>query len=254
MAPRKPSPVDKDLIEGRQQRHALLLIWAMVAAVGVLIIVYGQYKIGQARASVHWPVVPGTMITSQIKSHTDDEGHVSYYADIDYVYTVQGKEYHSYVVVLGGHEYSASQVVGRYPVGETVDVAYDPDKPGRSVLEPGVESRGPLTTGISMILGSLIMGTLLNFLLRRSMKEEKNLLDKILILIFTITFFPLIVCKGNLWALAGMLTVATCLMLLELHPVVNIPLMVFVAFYGIIFALMLWMHFMGWFYSLVDKS
>ena len=47
---------------------------------------------------------------------------------------------------------------------------------------------------------------------------------------------------------------ATALMLLDLHPVLTVGMMVFVAFFGIIWFLWAWIHFMGWLHSLVDKS
>jgi len=72
-----------------------------------------------------------------------------------------------------------------------------------------------------MLFGSLFMATLFNFIFRRSMGEERNLLDKILILTFKVIFFPLIVTKGNLWASAGRIGLAAGLMMLELHPVLT---------------------------------
>ena len=245
---------DKELKEGRQQRHALLFIWSIVGTIGIMIVLYGEYKLKQSRASVEWPTVPGRIVTSEVDSHTDDEGQTSYSSDIEYVYTVKGIEYQSNVVVLGGHEYDVHQTVGRYPVGLTVEVSYDPGKHRRAVLEPGVESRAGQTLGWSMLVGSLFMATLFNFIFRRALNEEKNLLDKILILTFKIIFFPLIVTKGNFWALTGMIGLAAGLMMLELHPVLTTGLMVFVAFFGLIWVLWAWCHFMGWFYSLVDKS
>ena len=108
--------------------------------------------------------------------------------------------------------------------------------------------------GHSMLFGSLFMATLFNFIIRRSMGEERNLLDKILILTFKVIFFPLIVTKRNFWALAGLIGLANGLMMLELHPVLTTGLMVFVAFFGLIWVLWAWIYFMGWLYSLTDKS
>ena len=245
---------DKELKEGRQQRHALLFIWSIVGTIGIMIVLYGEYKLKQSRASVEWPTVPGRIVTSEVDSHTDDEGQTSYSSDIEYVYTVEGIEYQSDVVVLGGHEYNVHHTVGRYPVGLAVKVAYDPGKPRRAVLEPGVESHAKQTLGFIMLAGSLFMAVLINFLLRLAMHEERNLLDKILILTFKIIFFPLIVCKANVWALAGMVGLASGLIALELHPALTIGASVFAAFYGLILVLLLWVHFMGWLYSLVDNS
>ncbi|MFP6620972.1 MAG: DUF3592 domain-containing protein [Pirellulaceae bacterium] len=226
----------------------------IIGTIGIIIILYGEYKLKQASASVEWPVVPGRIVTLEVNSHTDDEGHTSYSSDIEYVYTVKGIEHQSDVVVLGGHEDDVHQTVARYPVGSTVHVSYDPCKASRAVLKPVVKSSELHELGWSMLRGSLSMATLFNFIIRRSMNEEKNLLDKILILTFKIIFFPLIVCKANVWALAGMVGLAAGLMVLELHPALTMGAMIFVAFYGIILVLLLWIHFMGWLYSLADKS
>ena len=249
----KPQGSDKELKEGRQQRHALLFIWGIIGTIGLAIILYGQLQRRRAEASADWPVVPGKIVTSEVTSHTDEDG-TTYSADIEYVYTVKGIEHRSDVVVIGGHPYGAQGAVSRYPLGKTVSVSYDPGKARRAVLEPGVKSSELHELGISMLLGSLFMATLFNFIIRRSMDEEKNLLDKILILTFKIIFFPLIVTKGNFWALAGMIGLAAGLMMLELHPVLTTGLMFFVAFFGVIWVLWAWCHFMGWLYSLADKS
>jgi len=75
----------------------------------------------------------------EVTSHTVEDG-TTYSADIEYVYTVEGIEHDSDVVVLRGHSYSAQEAVSRYPLGKTVSVSYDPGKANRAVLEPGVES------------------------------------------------------------------------------------------------------------------
>ena len=253
MPSRKQSESDKKKSEGRTQRHALLFIWGIIGTIGLVLILYGQLQRRRARASAEWPVVPGRIVTSEVTSHTDEDG-TTYSADIEYVYTVEGIEHRSDVVVIGGHPYGAQETVSRYPVGKTVSVSYDPGKASRAVLEAGVESYELHELGIAMLLGTLFMATLFNFILRRAGGEERNLLDKILILIFKIIFFPLIVTKGNFWALGGMIGLATALMLLDLHPVLTVGMMVFVAFFGIIWFLWAWIHFIGWFQELVERS
>ena len=245
--------VDKKMAEGRTQRHALLFIWAIVATIGLVLVLCGQFQRRRAKASLDWPVVPGRIVTSEVTSHTD-EGSTTYSADIEYVYSVEGIEYRSNTMVFGGHSYGAQQAVSLYPLGKTVSVSYDPRKPKRAVLKPGVQSYELDTLGYSMLCGSLFMATLFNFIIRRSMGEERNLLDKILILTFKVIFFPLLVTKGNFWALGGMIGLATALMLLDLHPVLTVGMMVFVAFFGIIWFLWAWIHFIGWFQSLLEQS
>ena len=235
--------VDKELAEGRSQRHALLFCWCVIGVIGLLFFFYGQYQLGWARASAQWPTVSGHIVTSEITTHID-EGETTYSDKIKYVYTVDGVEYQSSVVVIGSHEYSAHNVVARYPLDAEVSVAYDPSKPSRAVLEPGVESYGYQRLGISMILGVLFMGTLVNFLVRRGLDEEKNASDHLLIFLFKVVAFPITVCTGNLWVLGGMVGLSAWLGTLEIHSVLTYGSMFFTGIYGVIWALMLWIHFM----------
>ena len=244
---------DKELSEGRSQRHALLFIWGVIATIGLLLTLYGQYQLSWARASADWPVVAGRIVISEVTTHRDEEG-TTYSDKIKYVYTVVGAEYQSSVVVIGGHSYGAHRVVARYPLNADVSVAYDPNKPSRAVLEPGVESYQWQTFGISMVLGALFMGTLFNFILRRAMKEEKNLLDHALIILFKTVAFPITVCNGNLWVLGGMVGLAVWLSTLEIHPVLTYGSAIFGALYGVIWVLMLWISFMAWLYELRDRA
>ena len=84
--------VDKELAEGRSQRHALLFCWIVIGVIGLLFFFYGQYQLGWARASAQWPTVSGHIVTSEITTHID-EGETTYSDKIKYVYTVDGVEY-----------------------------------------------------------------------------------------------------------------------------------------------------------------
>ena len=64
--------VDKKMAEGRTQRHALLFIWAIVATIGLVLVLCGQFQRRRAKASLDWPVVPGRIVTSEVTSHTDE--------------------------------------------------------------------------------------------------------------------------------------------------------------------------------------
>lgn len=243
---------DKQKSEARSQRYALLLIWGLICVVGLGLLLYGQSRIKQARASLDWPVVTGEIVTSRVTSHSDENG-TTYSADIDYVYSVNGSEYRSSVVVIGGHEYRPHEAVARYPLGKKVPVSYDPQTFSRAVLEPGVESYLFQKWGLGIILASLFMASLFNFILRRAAHEERNLLDKAMILTFKTIFFPIIICKERLWLLGIMIGVTGYLAILEIHPVITIACAAFAAFYGVIGVLWLWCVFMGWLGSLVDK-
>ena len=248
----KSDEVDK-LAEGKMQRKALLFIWTVIGVVGLGVFLYGQYQLTRARGSVTWPLVTGKIITSQVQSHQDEDG-TTYSADIEYSYTVNEKHFKSDVIVIGGHEYSAGSAVDRYPLGKSVKVAYNPRKPDEAVLQPGVESTELQKWGISLMSGSFFMAVLFNFILRRAMHEDKNVVDHVLILLFKILFFPFVIADGNPLIMGAMVGLAYWITTLEFHPVLTVSAMVFTALYGLGLVFMLWGCLLGWLMGLADKS
>jgi hypothetical protein len=240
------------LAEGRMQRKALLFIWFVIGVVGLSIFLYGQYQLNRARGSVTWPLVDGKIITSQVQSHRGEDG-TTYSADIEYSYTVNEKQFKSDVIVIGGHDYGSS-AVERYPLGESVTVAYNPVKPHQAVLEPGVESTELQTWGISMMSGSFFMAVLFNFILRRAMNEDKNAGDHVLILLFKTLFFPFVIADGNPLIMGAMVGVAYWITTLEFHPVLTVSAQVFTALYGLGLIFMLWGCLLGWLMSLSEAD
>lgn len=237
------------LAEGRMQRKALLFIWTVIGVVGLGVFLYGQYQLTRARGSVTWPLVTGKIITSQVQSHHGEDG-TTYSADIEYSYTVNEKQFKSDVIVIGGHDYSAGSAVERYPLGESVRVAYNPVKPHQAVLQPGVESTELQKWGISMMSGAFFMAVLFNFILRRAMNEDKNAGDHVLILSFKILFFPFVIADGNPLIMGVMVGVAYWITTLEFHPVLTVSAQVFTALYGLGLIFMLWGCLLGWLMSL----
>ena len=244
----------KELAKARAQRKALLFIWAMIALAGLAITLWGEYQKEEARESANWPSVTGQIITSFVESSTDQDGDRYYSAEIEYKYSVDGNEYTGNTVRIGGHPYSAHDVVRRYPLYKEVSVAHNPVKPSRSVLEPGIISNEKAILGISMIGGSLFMGILFNFILRRATHEETNLSDRILTLLFKTLFFPFTIANGNPLIMAVMVGTAFWIATLEIHPAITWPARVFTAAYGLGLVFMLWGCFLGWLMSLAEKS
>ncbi len=239
----------ESLAQGRSERYALLMIWGAIITIGFLIFLYGHYQNLRSKASAEWPITNGEIVVSKVITNRTDEG-VSYSADIEYSYSVGRKTYSSDVVVIGGHDYSAREVVNRYPVGADVSVAYHPKRPRKAVLEPGKLTYGTQQFGIIMMAGALFMATLFDFIFRRALKEELNLFDHVIVISFKIIFFPIWYLHGNLWILGGMVGLAGWLSTLDGSPVITVPLMFFAAFYGVLGALILWCRFMGLLFSL----
>ncbi|MBN1808753.1 MAG: DUF3592 domain-containing protein [Planctomycetes bacterium] len=144
-----------------------LLIFVVV---GAGLAVYGNSVVAKAKASAGWPSAKGRIERSSLDSRrtrsTDSRGHgretTSYYADIMYSYTVDGRKYSGGKVRYGASSTSraaADKLVEKYRAGEDVDVYYDPAKPEESVLEPGAVWQSYLMLGIGILLaiGGLLL-------------------------------------------------------------------------------------------------
>ena len=230
-------------------RRQMLSTFGCVALFPLAIILYGQYQLHQAKQSEQWPVVPGKIIRSFVKT-SSSEGVTSYSADIKYAYTVQGVEHRSAVVVIGGHSYSANGTVKRYPLGKEVSVSYDPGKPGRAVLEPGVFFYGAHEIAGMILFPLLTVAALLSLMLRRLMEEEVNLLEKTLFVTCKTLVFPLTYCKEKLWVVAGLVGLAVGLMASDIHPVLTVWCTFFVSFYGFLLSVIVALKFIDWLKSL----
>jgi hypothetical protein len=119
----------------------LFFFWAGIAA-----ICWGVRDIIHAHESVRWPTVEGRVGHSEVVN-----GNRSTYASVTYYYQVSGAAYYNDCVRFGGAPGGALMagiVVGRYPVGLSVRVHYNPASPDESVLEPGVRFFNELTLPI----------------------------------------------------------------------------------------------------------
>ncbi len=92
-------------------------------------------------ASLRWPKAQAHISSSQINTGSSNIG--TWWAPaVAYDYAVGGTLYQSgtirYLMPHFYQEAPAANVVAPYPAGAQVSVAYDPQSPGESVLEPGV--------------------------------------------------------------------------------------------------------------------
>ena len=99
----------------------------------------------QQAESASWPTAPAVITESRVSVEPGADS-TTYSADIAYRYTVDGAPYEGDRVRLTltqstSDSSDARRVVDRYPAGAEVRVAYDPDDPATSVLEPGLSER-----------------------------------------------------------------------------------------------------------------
>ena len=236
----------------RSERLALLMIWGFVGLVGTALFGYGHVKLQESRASVDWPTANGRIITSRVESHESEDG-TTYSADIVYVYNVEGTEHSSDVVVIGGHEYSAHNVVQRYPADKNVTVSYAPDDVTNAVLEPGVESYLFQTWGISAVTGSLFFALIFNTLLRVVAGEERSLLDKLVIYPVKGLWLSLGFGNRHPFILAVLVTAGIYLSTLDLWGLEYV-FATAAAIYLLVLIFALYFKFLGWLSSLTETS
>lgn len=148
-------------IPGKKGCFPFLFLFALAAG-GAILFGLGFRQYQNARVSKSWPIVPGVVVVSELYEYDSDDTTV-YDADVRYQYTVNDFSYTGDKVMFGGvgssNPTSAIEIVNRYPVGQAVEVYYDPADPGTAVLEKGVHESVwlPIGIGAGVTLLSLVM-------------------------------------------------------------------------------------------------
>lgn len=92
----------------------------------------------KAKEVESWPTTQGTIVRSEMAVMLDN-----YKVHIEYVYQVDGKSYRSPEVrtrgTAGKHRSDVAPLILKYPVGQEVQVYYNPANPSDAYLEPGVD-------------------------------------------------------------------------------------------------------------------
>ena len=138
--------------------------------VGVGLSIWGWNILQNARASASWPTADGIVTRSEVTFSTDAEGGDSYQPKVTYKYEANNLSYENDTIKFGENSYGsnrkADEIAGNYPVGKNVTVYYDPERPERSVLEPGVTGGSYLVLGIGafFILLTMILAPITLFL------------------------------------------------------------------------------------------
>jgi Protein of unknown function (DUF3592) len=92
--------------------------------------------------STKWPVANGTILKSQVETHTDVHGIPHSTAKIEYAYQVNGRRFENDKLafqLVRSHitRASAEKEAAAWPQGKAAAVHYDPMHPAVSCLEPG---------------------------------------------------------------------------------------------------------------------
>jgi len=127
----------------KKQSFLGTLIFATILFVGGLMAYQHLTKpiAREAEASKKWPTVQGSVISSKLSLRKDNEGKTMYAPDINYTYSVDGKEYTgTNIRTIDGStsmKQSVKKQLEKYAKGTSVKVYYDPEFPDSAVLEPG---------------------------------------------------------------------------------------------------------------------
>src|SRR5262245_51681941 len=117
-----------------------IFLCTLTALIGLAIMAYGVYLVVKSRQARFWPTAEGKIVDSRVREVIDD-GSPTYAAYILYEYYVNGARLRSDVWRLGVGSSSfagfAKRAVAKYPIGLSVPVYYNPDKPTDAMLETG---------------------------------------------------------------------------------------------------------------------
>jgi hypothetical protein len=117
---------------------------AAAAGFGLLTMLFAIGYTGLVIQAMCWPTVPGRIISSGVQAYEDtDDGttRTNYKVSVVYNYEVNGRKYtgdrlRMGLVMSANVTGLAKRTARRYPVGDEVEVYYNPKKPSESVLHP----------------------------------------------------------------------------------------------------------------------
>ncbi|MFH1923230.1 MAG: DUF3592 domain-containing protein [Planctomycetota bacterium] len=170
----------------REKRKALrkkragwlgLLIGIVFTLAGGGLGVWATTTLIEAAASRSWPQASGRITESRVESWEDSEGDRSYAASINYEYEVNRIRYTGDRISFGDHSSGgpslAHSLVRRYPTRKGVQIFYDPNRPERSVLKPGLTPLAFLFLGLAG-LPLLIGFTMIFFWIERFIANSRG--------------------------------------------------------------------------------
>ncbi len=138
----------------------------MVSVVGLFLqvaggalLLDGAVSAWRGHQSLRWPTTQGRIVVSKVATlPRASDPRFGTAPRVRYEYEVDGRTYFSHRIDFGGW-WSAWNVVEEHPVGTTWTVSYDPEDPGRAVLEPGVRGVSVLELylGLAVVVGGVLL-------------------------------------------------------------------------------------------------
>lgn len=134
---RKDKP---ELMQPHRSGKRPLIVFGAIFAGFALLMLYplGIKPLQKAKKAKTWDSVPAKVISSKVKSHSDDDG-TTYSVYIAYRYKVDGEEYlgdrYSFMGGSSSGRESKAEIVRQYPTGYQFNVFVDPANPADSVIQ-----------------------------------------------------------------------------------------------------------------------
>jgi Protein of unknown function (DUF3592) len=126
-----------------------------------------KYQQAMAEVSRSWPVVRGTVQTSEVLDRQTRSGRL-YRLALTYAYEIAGVRYTSDGLAFApdywGDVAEVRKLALKYPAGTSVDVHYDPQDPSFAVLETTAEYAGQRTAAIWVLVIVPLIASLVVFL------------------------------------------------------------------------------------------
>lgn len=150
-------------------RLILSLFMAILIGCGAFMLAGSIRELRESREAMGWPTSPGKIVRSEMKGHSlsvrrrsgdgirRSSSEETFAAEIEYEFEIGGVIYHGtrLSAVQGGARSDKPEVqktLDKYPVGQAVAVAYNPNDPRLCVLEPGSWGGFCVWAGLSLFL------------------------------------------------------------------------------------------------------
>jgi hypothetical protein len=161
----------------------VLVIFGLFFLVGIGILTYAFVCASRSNAAAEWPTTPGKLTRVEMHQDTDTDNNKTFRVDVEYTYTVDGTAYVGSRVAFGytassDHE-SHDEIYKKLKAAKTVDVRYDPENAGSSVLSFGIHRSIRMMLGFGIVWLVFIGGII--FLFWLSSQGDSVLIDNILV-------------------------------------------------------------------------
>ncbi|HLQ43225.1 MAG TPA: DUF3592 domain-containing protein, partial [Planctomycetaceae bacterium] len=133
-----------------------LLLWSLITLAfdGILVVMVAQTMLAWS-----YPSVPGTITHSEIRREIAAEGD-AFHADLKYQYVVNGQDFigerRSFFNMSWNSSRAASRIIRSMPVGQQVEVFYNPRDPHDAALNRSLDG-SPLFLALFLMPFNLVM-------------------------------------------------------------------------------------------------